>query len=197
MNDAEIRLALKNSTLAHHLVDSETVVVDELGLRHGISRVDVAVVNGLMHGYEIKSDKDNLLRLRGQISVYSSVLDLATLVVGSKYLEAASEMIPLWWGIDVASKDKTGTVIINSVREATLNPEVDSLSVAKLLWRDEALAFLEELGAADGYRSKPRLALYKRLVCVAEEEALKARVRRQLKCRIGLRSVGLPKLNDD
>ena len=76
MNDHQLRRALKSKVLARYAKDPDTRVVEELGLRHGLARVDVAVVNGIIHGYELKSDKDNLKRLPHQIQVYSSELSL-------------------------------------------------------------------------------------------------------------------------
>ena len=79
MNDPRLRRALKSKVLARYAKDPDTRIVDELGLRHGIARVDIAVVNGIIHGYELKSDKDNLKRLPHQIQIYGSVLDKVTL----------------------------------------------------------------------------------------------------------------------
>jgi hypothetical protein len=49
-------------------------VVDELELVRGEVRIDVAVIGDIMHGYEIKSAKDNLLRLPNQQLHYGKVL---------------------------------------------------------------------------------------------------------------------------
>jgi hypothetical protein len=39
------------------------LVLDELGIDHGRQRADIAVINGRMTGYEIKSDRDTLAPL--------------------------------------------------------------------------------------------------------------------------------------
>jgi hypothetical protein len=49
-------------------------MLDEFGLEHGEVRVDVAVINGELHGYEIKSERDTLERLPRQVKAYSAVL---------------------------------------------------------------------------------------------------------------------------
>lgn len=79
MNDHHLRQAVKRKVLARHAKDPDTRIVEELGLRHGLARVDIAVVNGIIYGYELKSDKDNLQRLPHQIEIYNSVLDKVTL----------------------------------------------------------------------------------------------------------------------
>ncbi|MDA8118743.1 MAG: sce7726 family protein, partial [Gammaproteobacteria bacterium] len=74
----------------------DTVVLDELGICRGEVRVDVAVVNGEIHGYEIKSDRDSLRRLASQVELYSKVLDQATLVAGERHFDAAAALLPEW-----------------------------------------------------------------------------------------------------
>ena len=80
--DPDIRAVLKSRLQAKHALEPDTVVVEELGLCQGQVRVDMAVVNGVLHGYEIKSDCDTLRRLPNQVVAYGKVLDRATLVVG-------------------------------------------------------------------------------------------------------------------
>ena len=46
-----------------HRSEPNTVFLEELGLCQGDARVDYAVINGAMNGYEIKSDRDKLVRL--------------------------------------------------------------------------------------------------------------------------------------
>src|SRR5204862_2293677 len=127
----------------------DTRILDELGLRHGIARVDIAVINGIIHGYELKSDKDNLKRLPHQIQIYSSVLDKVTLVVGMRHAHEATKLVPDWWGIKIARVGTRGALDFESFRTARMNPSLDPLSVCKLLWRDEALTLLNELGEAE------------------------------------------------
>jgi hypothetical protein len=47
--------------------------------------------------YEIKSERDDLTRLPGQVAVYGQVLDRATLVVAERHCAAALTLIPDWW----------------------------------------------------------------------------------------------------
>jgi hypothetical protein len=73
--------------------------------------------------------------------------------------------------------------MLDTLRPASLNPSPDPLAIARLLWRDEALALVEERGAAKGLRSKPRLAIYRKLVEVFSLRELRDEVRSQLKSR--------------
>src|ERR1700752_2733932 len=92
-SDADIRSALRSWLLAEDGSKGDTVVIDELGICCGVVRIDLAVVNGTLHGYEIKSDIDSLRRLALQIELYSKVLDRATLVVGQRHLDEALDML--------------------------------------------------------------------------------------------------------
>ncbi len=64
--DSDIRPLLREWLRARHEGDPETVILDELGICRGRVRIDLTVVNGLLHGYEIKSDRDTLARLATQ-----------------------------------------------------------------------------------------------------------------------------------
>lgn len=198
-NDSIIRKALKIKLLKeNHKNHPETIIVDELGLKHGAARVDLAVVNGMLHGYELKSDLDTLLRLPKQMQIYNLVLDKITLVVGKDHLHEAINIIPNWWGILIAkSVDSIGNIKFCEIRPPEDNPSPDITSIAKLLWRDEALNILEQLDQASGIRSKPRNVIYKRLVMVLPPKDLKARVRKCLSTRINWRPEKQYMLSDD
>lgn len=187
MNDCYLRQAVKRKVLVRHAKDPDTRIVEELGLRHGLARVDIAVVNGIIHGYELKSDKDNLKRLPHQIEIYNSVLDKVTLVAGQRHVDEAIELVPDWWGIKIARLKSRCGLEFETYRRARRNPSVDPLSVCKLLWRDEALTLLDEIGKAEGVRHKPRAIVYSRLSQVADLANLQERVRRQLKSRTNWR----------
>ena len=187
-NDIEIRKILRAHLVAAFREDPETLILEELGLRHGATRVDMVVVNGFLHGFEVKSDRDTLKRLPRQARKYSELLDYVTLVVGQRHAAKAESTIPDWWGIQVANHDQDGKVRLQEVRRPLENPAPDKLAIAKLLWRDEAINFLEEIGAAGGFRSKPRRFVYSRLAEVAEIDTIRAYVRERLKSRKDWRS---------
>lgn len=190
MNDRDIRTVLKEELMRRNAKDDDTLVLDELGIRHGAARIDLVVVNHQLHGYEIKSDLDSLRRLPDQIKAYSSVMDRVTLVVGYRHAYDALRMVPEWWGVRLAEmKKRSGTVVLSDARPARNNPKVDLNAVAALLWRNEALAVLEEIGAASGVRSKRRSKIYRRLVNSSDPDFLRFKIRQQLKSRQGWRAV--------
>jgi len=179
-NDKIIRTALKKRLAKMHADDPKLRIVEELGVKHGAARVDIAVINGILHGYEIKSDRDTLLRLPEQVNTYNSVFDKITLVVGKKHLYAAINIVPDWWGITIAKIDADSSVVFNCIRSAKDNTEQDSVSIARLLWRGEALEILEKAGKADGLRLKPRVFIYEKLSKIFNQKTLEEKVREVL-----------------
>lgn len=179
-NDLIIRSALKEVLKKKHAKDKELRIIDELGVKHGSVRIDIAVINGIMHGYEIKSDRDTLARLPEQMAEFNTVFDQLTLVVGKQHLYQAIHIVPDWWGVTIARINAKGKVIFQTIREPEDNKEQDKVSMARLLWREEALRILEEHGQAHGVRSKPREFVYQRLADVLETDILKEKVRKTL-----------------
>jgi hypothetical protein len=176
--DRDVRSLLKQHLLAMH--GPAIIVLDELGLCQGDVRVDVAAVNGELSGFEIKSPADSLARWPKQRRVYSKVVDRAWLVAPEKTLEAAKA--PDWWGLMriVETEHQLGLRI---VREAGINPRPDPYSIACLLWRDEAVRALEEVGRDRGIRTKRRRLVWERLVDCLTTDELRRAVRDALKVR--------------
>jgi hypothetical protein len=191
LSDAEIRDLLRKRLRIEHIRDVGTVFIEELGLCRGQVRVDIAVVNGHLHGYEIKSDRDGLRRLPGQVRVYGSVLDRATLVVGGRHLGHALELLPEWWGVLRVERGHRLPRLV-MVRRGRNNPGRDPRALAELLWLDDAIQLLAQHGAARGVRGKPRPVVWDRLRdCISPEE-IAAAVRARLKARASEQSVQPP-----
>ena len=196
LSDVEIRAAFMSSLLPSYLHDQRALVVEELGLRHGRARIDLAIVNGELLGFELKSDLDSLQRLPEQAMVYNSVLDKITLIVTERHLNAAIQQLPDWWGVLLAQLNSDGAVLFSEVRSSRTNPLVEKVAVARLLWRAEALGILEELGAAERFRSKPRVEIYSRLADLLDAETLRLKVRQKLFLRSDWRPDALRVSND-
>lgn len=171
--DADVRALLKDQLAAIH-EGTNTLILDELGLCQGDVRVDVAAVNSELAGFEIKSPSDTLARWPNQQKVYSRVVDRAWLVAPIKAIEKAD--MPEWWG-QIAVFDEPDRLALRIVRAAAPNPKPDKLSIAKLLWRDEALEVLRNAGCARGVMTKSRKFVWRRLVDEIEIDHLRASVR--------------------
>lgn len=189
--DAEIRPALRSRVLAPWPPDANVAVVEELGICRGQVRVDLAVVNGRLDGYEIKSDRDSLRRLEGQVDFYGKVLDRATLVVGEHHLAEAVASLPAWWGV-LRVNPASGPLRFDVVRQGDPNPGRDPRALAELLWLEEALALLEAHGAARGVRGKPRRVVWDRVCETCDIYEIGRTVRDRIRARATLRAAPPP-----
>lgn len=173
-NDKIIRIALRQfldkKLKEYRKKEPKAEIFEELGVRHGTARIDYAIINGEMCGYEIKSDRDTLERLPEQAREFSEVFDKLTLVVGKRHLYHAIHEIPEWWGVIIAKESKSGKIILQTIRGPEQNKMQKGISVARLLWRAEALKILVQRNKADGIRSKPREFVYQRLVEVFDSD---------------------------
>ena len=140
-----------------------TLFIDELGLAHARSRIDIAVINGCIHGYEIKSDKDNLTRFGTQIDTYRQTLQKLTFVAAPKHVAGIMSRAPQWCGVIAAEQGPRGGIKFMVERNAATNPEVDPVMMAHLLWRDEVIELLDQAGYAAKDLRRPKKQLYQML----------------------------------
>lgn len=184
MRDVDVRMAVRELLAVEHAGDRDTRIVEEMGVWSGSVRVDIAVINGELVGYELKSDRDTLTRLPQQAELYSRLFDRVHLVVGSKHSREARKVIPNWWGIHVATSVGS-RVHLCKAREAKMNPKHDPMIVAQTLWREEVLEVLDRRGLAIGWKSKTAAQLHGRLCEALSLDELRSEVRRALKRRQG------------
>lgn len=188
MKDIDVRRAVHSKILREHHKDPDTLIIDEFVMNLGASRADITVINGKMHGYELKSKSDNLIRLPAQVEYYSAIMDKVTLVVSECHAEAAMKLIPEWWGIKVASEGSRSAVHLRSVRANGLNPDINRIALSMLLWKDEMLDIFQKLGYERGLKSKPRRYLWVKLSELMDTNHLRDTVRETLKARTNWRS---------
>ena len=182
MRDRDVRSAVLQRLSADHAGDDDTRVVEEMAIWSGTVRIDVAVINGELAGYELKSERDTLERLPAQMAIYSRVFDRVTLVVGERHYKHAELIVPHWWGLTAALPGGDHVALVD-IREAAINPTPDSLLVSQLLWRDEALAVLNKTVGGKGLRSKRVKILHQMLADSLSHHQLSNFVRDALKQR--------------
>lgn len=182
MRDSDVRAAILARLDSEHADDPETLIVQEMGVWSGSARIDVAVINGELCGYELKSDSDTLERLPAQAELYNKVFDRVCLVVGKRHISEARSIVPKWWGIVEASA-KNGEIELRDKRSAKSNPKPDALLIARLLWKEEALSIMDSKGIAYGFRSKTADEISQKLASEIPLAELSAFVRAALKSR--------------
>lgn len=155
-------------------------MVDEFWLPLSNARADLVMLNERMEGFEIKTDRDTLRRLPHQAAAYGRVFDRCTAVVAEKHLARTVELLPDWWGITTIAFERS--IRFRPRRTAEPSPELDAETLVRLLWRDEALAALANLGIEPAAKA-PRGSLWRELLRVLEPLQLSEVVRRALLAR--------------
>lgn len=185
MQDSDIRKVLHTYLKKENKSLKDTKIVDELDLCSGLSRIDIAVINGVIHGYEIKSEEDTLNRLPIQMSYYNKSLEKVTIATNKSHLIAVKESIPKWWGVILVNDNKKRK--LTEIRKAKTNPQVDGRSLLQLLWRDELLLVVEKhkLGIK---RNSNRRILQELIANELEVFTISQEVRDALKARKNWRS---------
>jgi hypothetical protein len=185
--DATIRRAIRASLVFQHQGE-DAVIVDELKVSLGSGRIDVAVINGRIEGYEIKSDKDSLNRLSRQAAMFGAVADRMTLVVGERHLEKAASSVPDWWGVVLCTADDTGNVTLRRIRRGRLNRKLDKVALLETLERDELISLLASAKLDKGFRGSNYRILVERASSTISINEIAAFVKKILKVRARLAS---------
>lgn len=183
MKELDVRRLLYQTEIKRVLAaHPKSRVVDELELSRGEARVDVAVINDCLHGYEIKSASDNLLRLDRQQEIYKRVFEKMTLVVDEKHAHEAVKIVPSCWGLIVVGI-RDGAPYADEIWPARTNRELDPLAMAQLLWREEIMELMQYFDLDQGNKSKSRKLLWQVLAKKLTVDQLKAFVCYKLKQR--------------
>lgn len=183
MRDQDIRTILHSYLSEQNKSIKDTIIVDELNVKNGLARIDVAVINGSIHGYEIKSEVDTLNRLSNQIEHYNSSLEKITIAVNSNHKEKVFDIVPDWWGIIEIDKNAE----LAELRESEVNPVLNISDLLLLLWKDEMIKILEKY-EVKYKKSSNRSALIETMTQNIEKEKLLHEVRQALKSRKNWRS---------
>jgi hypothetical protein len=137
-----VRLALKRSLAATH--DDGIEIVDEFWIPRSNERVDVALINGALKAFEIKTEQDSLKRLPRQVSAFGHLFEHCTAVLAERHLKQGMTIVPDWWGVlRISTEDE---ISFKTIRRGDRNPDVNPEFLVRLLWRDEARMALANLG---------------------------------------------------
>ena len=182
MLDREIRQYLHNTYLKRYKVDGVSRIVEEMGLSSHAARIDIGVINGQLVGYEIKSDRDNLDRLPGQLEVYNQIFDLITVISGPKHADKLEKILPAHCGLLVTDHREGRPELVERIT-ATQNQQQSGYMIASLLWHDEAKQLLIRLGFGKGLSRLRRWELWERIAENIPIKQVSYHVRTILKAR--------------
>jgi len=136
-----IRDNLKKWVYSNFHLNERDVFIEEMGFVNRIDsstidnkfRADLAVANGKLAAFEIKSGSDTLKRWPSQCAAYMRVFDEVWLCCHGKHIKKALEITPVGLGIIVV--DDLGGMAV--VRPAMVNNNVNAFDLTGLLWREE------------------------------------------------------------
>jgi hypothetical protein len=182
MNDLKIRTAIKEIEFQTHFEELDTKVIDEMGLNLGSSIIDIAVINGCMMGYEIKSDHDTLRRLEKQILEYNKVFDFLNIVTSKKFAPVIKDYVPKWWGI-IEVEEKSDEIKVHQRRKAKPNKHISGYSLLQLLWKEELSELIDTYGLDKRIKNKPKKEIWAYISEMLALDVIKDNVRFYLKSR--------------
>ncbi|CAG0947921.1 hypothetical protein ANRL1_04713 [Anaerolineae bacterium] len=160
MNEQRIRKAIIQLFDTRANSSSLTAAFEEMRICGGRAIADLAVANGKLEGFEIKSDADSLRRLPLQQKFYQRVFERMVLVTTLKHLHHARKQLPSNWGLWLATQAK-GKIRIRKIRSALPNFRLKSLDVLALLRRSEALEVAMKCGIPSANQLSKRKLLEK------------------------------------
>ena len=178
-----LRKAARNFLLPR-LESPIDVLVDELVIPDGRARVDLALVNGHVEAFELKSDFDSLRRLPSQAERYEPYFDRITLVTTRRFSERAVSLLPTWWGIVVA-ECKRDKICLRWNRRALLNPSMRFEKQCQFLWKEDLLRLSRNHAVnIKGRHAMGKEELTQVVMAAGVSRSLKSEMRTLLKSRI-------------
>jgi hypothetical protein len=113
--------------------------------RVGDCKADIAILNGTATAYEIKSERDSLVRLQKQVASYATVFAKVCVVASESHVAAVEAAVPRDVGIHVLSRRYQ----ISTLREASGTPaQTSSAAIFNSVRTQEARLILEMNGIA-------------------------------------------------
>lgn len=178
--EAAIKSALIDRLFEKNEVCDDAVLISEMVVDRWTRRADVVLANGKLSAFEIKSDFDSLVRLKGQLESYCATFEKVVVVVAPRFAAKVTEMVPPGVGVWVA--DGEGATGIKEVRRAKIEPLSSEACLALMTVTD--LRALLAANGRDGLARAPRQvledlarSLTKKDLQVAAREAVKRRFR--------------------
>ncbi len=143
LGPVDIRIALRCWIENRFKISQNDLLIDELGFSNkdpnssvdSTFRADLALANGRLVGFEIKSEKDSLKRWTSQMKAYLNVFDEVWLCVHGKHLESALTITPKKIGIIVVDNFESLALVRMANNHATNN----TYDLSGLLWKDELI----------------------------------------------------------
>lgn len=146
LRETEIKAALIDRLVDRGMLQ-DAVLINEMVVANWSRRVDLAVANGNLHAYEIKSDLDSLKRLDGQLDAYLARFDKTTVVCAPRFTIEVLKRTPSF--VEVLEVDVVNEEISFKVaRRGALRPIRDKAVLVGFLLKSELASLLKNQALA-------------------------------------------------
>lgn len=129
----------QNVLLGKHSLRTSSMLSE---FRIGDCRADVVILNGTATVYEIKSERDSLVRLANQVDSYKRVFAAVTVIACDRHLDGILRTVPDDVGVmQLSSRDQ-----ITTIRAASNRPErISPISIFESVRSSEAALILKAM----------------------------------------------------
>lgn len=155
-NEYVYRAALvRNVLIGTHSLATASMLTE---FRTGNSKADLVILNGTATVYEIKSERDSLVRLEKQVSDYQKVFAKIYVIAGADHIDGVANLVPDRVGIMCLKRWNRISIIRESIDCPHL---VEPIAILESLRSNEAVLILNMLGreVPDVPNTKLRTAL--------------------------------------
>lgn len=142
VSEKEIKAILIDWLFDKGMVD-DAVVISEMVIANWSRRADIALANGRLYGFEIKSHFDTLKRLPGQVESFQAHFDKVIIVAASKFISAIERDYPSEIGI-LEVYESSGRAKIRQVRAGRICEVKDVSRLTSLLTKSELEKFVRQ-----------------------------------------------------
>ncbi|UVN46216.1 sce7726 family protein [Pseudomonas mosselii] len=148
LSEKEIKILLIDWLFDKKMVD-DAVIINEMVVANWSRRADIAVANGRLYGFEIKSQFDSLKRLPGQLESFQEHFDKVVVVAAPKFISSIERDYPESIGILEVSLS-SGRPRLRQVRAGRIKEVKDIARLTSLITKSELERFLRVSGASNG-----------------------------------------------
>ncbi len=126
----------------------DAVLINEMVVGGFSRRADIAVANGKLMVFEIKSDLDTLRRLPGQLEVYQQRFDKVTVVTTSRFVKEVIDSSCEAVEILEASVNASGQATLKTIRRGKTREIRAKAMLASFLTKVDLVSMLKAVGIA-------------------------------------------------
>jgi hypothetical protein len=142
VGEKEIKSVILNFLLANERVVEDALFFSEMNLAKKVRRLDLGFVKeGKMVAIEIKSEKDSLIRLQGQVAEYCKYFDRVIVAVAPRFVEAAVALVGSDVGVWRVSNEG-----VKVIRKGRVIKGVCKDSYVELMTRREVSILAKKIG---------------------------------------------------